>query len=256
MAKPAYPGLVVVPPSDRWLFRRRLARWAVLLIGITSCASTLGVWLPSGNDSDCIENTTSVGSYDRGDTCGQPSQSVTEALQNRDQAAGTQAVRVGDESSSDDHRSPLSSDSDQQTAADVSGPASKLTGQKRTVGPKIDTYLAKQGDAFAQYRLGRFFAQRGEAHSQESAAWYIKASHGLRRLANTGNGEAMYVLGVMNAFGRGVAKDQEKARRWLIQAVEHRVAAARPVLERLEKRLGTDSSLQASVQMQRVRHEN
>jgi TPR repeat protein len=95
--------------------------------------------------------------------------------------------------------------------------------------------LAEQGDAFAQYRLGRFYAERGEQHAPESTGWYIKASAGLRRLAETGNGEAMYVLGVMYAFGRGVKKDSEEARRWLSQAVEHQVTAARSVLASLEK---------------------
>jgi TPR repeat protein len=54
-------------------------------------------------------------------------------------------------------------------------------------------------------------------------------------MAEAGNGQAMYVLGVMNAFGRGVAKDKEQARRWLTQAVKYEVAAARPVLASLEK---------------------
>jgi TPR repeat protein len=122
--------------------------------------------------------------------------------------------------------------------------------------PDLDTRLAKQGDAFAQYRLGRFFAQRDGPHARESVSWYMKASDGLRRLAEAGNGEAMYVLGVMNAFGRGVAKDQEQAQRWLTQAVERQVAAARPVLERLERHRSADPSLQVSLQLPRVRHEN
>jgi TPR repeat protein len=116
--------------------------------------------------------------------------------------------------------------------------------------------------------------------------WYRRAADGLRRLAEAGNGQAMYVLGVMNAFGRGVAKDREQARRWLTQAVNYQVAAARPVLARLEKyrepepKAGaprdtkptdarqTDArqtyvkprdaepSLQANVQVQGFRHEN
>jgi TPR repeat protein len=43
----------------------------------------------------------------------------------------------------------------------------------------------------------------------------------------------MHVLGVMYAFGRGVTKDKEQARRWLTQAAEHEVPAARQVLTSL-----------------------
>jgi TPR repeat protein len=45
----------------------------------------------------------------------------------------------------------------------------------------------------------------------------------------------MYVLGVMYAFGRGVKRDTEEARRWLNQAIDHRITAARPVLASVEK---------------------
>jgi TPR repeat protein len=81
----------------------------------------------------------------------------------------------------------------------------------------------------------------------------------------------MYVLGVMNAFGRGMARDEETARRWLAQAVEHQVEAARPVLARLEKSLeakpmdvkqresdprAAEPSLEARAQVEKYRHEN
>ena len=60
--------------------------------------------------------------------------------------------------------------------------------------------------------------------------WYRTAFDRLRRLAEDGNGEAMHVLGVMYAFGRGVTKDKDQARRWLTQATEHKVPAARHML--------------------------
>jgi TPR repeat protein len=95
--------------------------------------------------------------------------------------------------------------------------------------------LAEQGDAFAQYRLGRFYAKQGGPQGPESERWYEHALNGLQRLAEAGNGEAMHVLGVMYAFGRGVKKDTEQARRWLTQAATHEVIAARQVLASLEK---------------------
>lgn len=98
-----------------------------------------------------------------------------------------------------------------------------------------DIRLAEAGDAFAQYRLGRFYAQQGGSQIPEAVKWYKKASNGLRHLAEAGNGQAMYILGVMYAYGRGVKKDVEQARHWLSQAVSHKITAARPILASLEK---------------------
>ena len=109
---------------------------------------------------------------------------------------------------------------------------------KQVLTKPPDAHLAEQGDAFAQYRLGKFYAKHSGPKAPESVSWYMKASRGLRRLAEKGNGEAMYVLGVMYAFGRGVKMDTEEARRWLTRAVEHKVAAARPVLARLVEKHG------------------
>ena len=114
-----------------------------------------------------------------------------------------------------------------------------------------DLLLAEQGDAFAQYRLGRFYAQQSGSRSPESVSWYMKASDGLRRLAASGNGKAMYVLGVMYAFGRGVVQNKEEARTWLAQAVAHQVPAAGPVLASLDKNRPTDSNPPMSVQTKR-----
>jgi len=104
-----------------------------------------------------------------------------------------------------------------------------------------DERLARQGDAFAQYRLGRFYAQLGEPRAPESVSWYVKASDGLQRLAEAVNGQAMYVLGVMYAYGRGVARDEEQARLWLMQAADQQVPAAHLVLARLDGHRSADS---------------
>ncbi len=107
--------------------------------------------------------------------------------------------------------------------------------QALTTSSHQDTRLAEEGDAFAQYRLGRFFAQQGGRQTPEALKWYKKASSGLRHLAEAGNGQAMYVLGVMYAYGRGVKKDTEQARHWLSRAVNHKITAARPLLASLER---------------------
>jgi TPR repeat protein len=109
----------------------------------------------------------------------------------------------------------------------------RRTTESPAPSPHPDILLAEQGDAFAQYRLGRFYAKQDGLEAPESLRWYRKAFDGLQRLAETGNGEAMHVLGVMYAFGRGVTKDKEQARRWLTQAAEHEVPAARQVLTSL-----------------------
>lgn len=239
MAKPPYPGLVLVPPSDRWILRRRLARLAVLITAVTSCALAITQWFPTSHNKTKCQPAIDQGiSPDLREECDQPS--VRESID-----------------------------------IEVSQGANQADSLSRVIvahsDPHPDTRLAQQGDAFAQYRLGRFLAQRGEPHAQESANWYRRASDGLRRLAEAGNGEAMYVLGVMNAFGRGVAKDKEQARRWLTQAVNYQVAAARPILASLgnqqdakprdpepkfaEPRSG-EPSMQAKAQVERVRHEN
>lgn len=106
--------------------------------------------------------------------------------------------------------------------------------RKSTSNPPPDAQLAKQGDAFAQYRLGKYYAKQKGRQTPESVSWYKKASTGLRRLAEAGNGQAMYVLGVMYAYGRGVTRNTEEARHWLSQAVRHNVTAAQPVLAGLE----------------------
>jgi uncharacterized protein len=109
----------------------------------------------------------------------------------------------------------------------------RRTTESPAPSPNPEILLAEQGDAFAQYRLGRFYAKQDGLEAPESLRWYRKAFDGLRRLAEAGNGEAMHVLGVMYAFGRGVTKDKEQARRWLTQAAEHEVPAARQVLTSL-----------------------
>jgi TPR repeat protein len=122
--------------------------------------------------------------------------------------------------------------------------------------PDVDIRLAEQGDAFAQYRLGRYYAQRDGRQAPESVSWYRKASSGLHRLAETGNGQAMYVLGVMYAYGRGVTRDTEQARRWLTHAIEQNVTEAQPVLANLSVKPHTDSNLKAGEQAKHLKQQN
>ncbi|CUQ67195.1 tetratricopeptide repeat protein [Candidatus Nitrospira inopinata] len=286
MAKQGYPGLVLVPPSDRQLVKRRLTRWAFLALTMVGGISALNVWLPSPDQSaDCLRNLDLSFSADSHERCNRPEQptdqhvaAATDPPRHTDLALNGPSKKIDRLESHKvvtpqpaANRPIAQQEAKQKLPAGLPGsepkaavrPTAKqeekpiLGRQADTTSPQTtpvpttvsttvphsvptvhatrDHHLAEQGDAFAQYRLGRFYAQRNGQHAPESVNWYGKASTGLRRLAEAGNGEAMYVLGVMYAFGRGVKRDTDEARRWLIQAVEHRIAAARPVLAGLEK---------------------
>lgn len=271
MASKGYPGLVVVPPSDRWVLKRRLAHVAFLIIAVAWIASTSKIWVPtSDNNQNCQPDTEQGAPADFPEECEQPGQSVTEAQPPPDKLTMAKASQGGSPAVSHRPKPTLDTNNLRVTLHDVGqasktkpqGPAVRSSdrvkspppGDGSTAGratikpaskpasnPNPDARLAQQGDAFAQYRLGRFYAHLGGPHTPESVSWYVKASDGLRRLAEEGDGEAMYVLGVMYAFGRGVAKDREQARLWLTQAVDQQVPAAHMVLARLDGHRSADS---------------
>ena len=324
MSNQRYPGLVQVPPSDRWIFRRRLLRWSFAIIAVVWGASAITAWLPSPDkDTDCQTGIGYGASPNIVEKCGQPGQSVATAPSAPPQSESL-VTEVSPKASPAESHSPkpmpapntdrpatqpstdpkysqapvanrLSNDrptgqpstdpkysqapvakrpdtdrpatqpsTDRASIAKPSSPVrdsavptvaplrenTSATSQEAKAppsSPNPDIRLAEKGNAFAQYRLGRFYAQQRGPQAPESLHWYRKASDGLRRLAEAGNGQAMYVLGVMYAFGRGVKKDRDEAQRWLTQAVEHKVAAARQVLASLERRRKADPDPQAFV---------
>lgn len=278
MAKQDFPGLVLVPPSDRQIVRRRLARWTLFIVAVIGGISALNIWLPSPDQTaNCQPGSDLAASPGSHEGCGQADQPLTEA---ESLPSDFTVVNASQRTNQAEPHSPMptpaldpgrlaiqhaakpASPAKPQSPAKIPAvrtaaapraeqPATTRTAEKPSsnlnLSPNLspnsnpssnpipDAHLAERGDAFAQYRLGRFYAQHGGPEAPEAVSWYMKASNGLRRLAETGNGEAMYVLGVMYAFGRGVQKDTEEARRWLTQAVEHQIPAARPVLASLEK---------------------
>jgi TPR repeat protein len=174
--------------------------------------------------------------------------SETSHLSAQHKAAHVPNASLADSGSTTSNRLVSSTQEDDSSASLIAQPrgASQTPAQANP-----DVLLAEQGDAFAQYRLGRFFAQQSGSHSPESVSWYRKASDGLRQLALTGNGKAMYVLGVMYAFGRGVVQNREEARSWLAQALAHQVPAAGPVLASLDKYRPADPNPPITVQAKR-----
>ena len=265
MATKGYPGLVLVPPSDRWVIRRRLVFWAFLIIAVAWGASASKVWFPSSdNNGDCQTGIGQGASANFQAACHQPERSVTETQSRPGEFTVTKASQGGSLAGShspvptpDTKQLATQHYADQASMTNPHGPAGRSSDpamspppgngssaswetRKPASSPSPDVRLAEEGDAFAQYRLGRFYAQHGGPHAPESVSWYVKASGGLRRLAEAGNGEAMYVLGVMYAFGRGVAKDEGEARLWLTQAVDQQVPAAHLVLARLDGHRSAD----------------
>lgn len=267
MATKGYPGLVVVPPSARWILRRQLAHWIFIVIAVVWSVSPNKVWVPlSDKNGDCQS---SIGqgasaSFLRG--CGQQGQSFSEETQFRlGEFAAAEASPPG---SLAGLHNPIPTSytaqlvtqhyGGQKSLINLYGPAGRPSNRTISTSPgkvlhtspvaqKVasrqspDERLAQQGDAFAQYRLGRLYAQLSGPRAPESVSWYVKASDGLQRLAEAGNGQAMYVLGVMYAYGRGVARDEEQARLWLKQAVDQQVPAAHLVLARLDGHQSDDS---------------
>ena len=266
MATKGYPGLVVVPPSDRWIIRRRVVHWAFFIIAVAWIASASRLWVPSfDNNRDC-QPAAGQGTFANfPEECSQSDLSVSETESRLVESTLAKASQGGNLAGSHNPKStpitgqlvkqqgtaqksmtklqdPLLRSSDRaKSPPPRNGSAANVVARKPSSSSIPDTRLAEQGDAFAQYRLGRFYAQLGGPHAPESVSWYVKASDGLRPLAEAGDGKAMYVLGVMYAFGRGVAKDREQARLWLAQAVDQKVPAAHVVLARLDGHRGADS---------------
>jgi TPR repeat protein len=294
MAKPDYPGLVLVPPSDRSLLKRRLAKWAFLILSVIGGLSALNIWLPSSDRTlDCQVGADAGSSSALRKDCNQIAHTAAEYPKTEllvSQRATTDAseriipaksraampvlatpspkrpidqspaqhkagqttptttpapANAGSSSSS----SLVATAQEEESTANLISPPPGTSHTPAQTNP--DVLLAEQGDAFAQYRLGRFYAQQSGLDSPESVSWYMKASDGLRRLASAGDGKAMYVLGVMYAFGRGVVQNREEARSWLAQAVAHQVPAAGPVLASLDKYRSADPGPPNTVQAKR-----
>jgi uncharacterized protein len=268
VAKKGYPGLVLVPPSDRTILRRRLLRGGLFIIALVWCASILTQWPPASDDrANCQPGAGQESGNSSLEKCGHP-QSATEAPSNQNEFSLTQLSQAEGliepqnppaSATPDPNGSATKDDPGQDLKPKTSDPtplprnpydahpaneksASTPPAPKPIHDPDLDARLAEQGDAFAQYRLGRYYAQRDGRQTPESVGWYKKAASGLHRLAETGNGQAMYVLGVMYAYGRGVPRDTEQARRWLAQAVEQKVTAAQPVLAKLAVQPPTTSN--------------
>ncbi|GKS64024.1 hypothetical protein YTPLAS72_13280 [Nitrospira sp.] len=266
MAKKDYPGLVIVPPSDRTILRRRLLRWSLVLIPALWIAWTVIGSPPTSQDESACQDTTNKDiPGNLTEECG-PSHPEAATIESREEdlsptpvsqleplAESQQSIPsppenhpVAPEPTSQEDQTPKPSitaphPADRiETGSNNEKTPARAPAKKSPSNPNPDAQLAERGDAFAQYRLGKYYAKQKGRQAPESISWYKKASTGLRRLAEAGNGQAMYVLGVMYAYGRGVTRNTQEARHWLSQAVRHNVTAARPVLDGLEAKEAVD----------------
>lgn len=76
--------------------------------------------------------------------------------------------------------------------------------------------LGKQGDAEAQYYLGRLYFYRIEGIRRD----YRTAASWFRRAAQQGHAAAQYKLGGMCFTGRGVAQSDRQAAEWWLAAAQ------------------------------------
>lgn len=279
----AYPGLVLVPPSDRTILRRRIVRGALVLVAVTWIVWTFTTQPPaSDNNTTCQSDAVRSATGNSTDECGTAA-STTDAEARPSDHSLTQSSSVAtpveasplptaappdreqpqtppmEEHPALAHTTPTELRTEPQVRnSDREKPAVARLQEKPVVNQESDIHLAEQGDPFAQYRLGRHFAQQEGRQAPESVSWYKKAFVGLHRLAEAGNGQAMYVLGVMYAYGRGVERDLSQARRWLTQAVEHKITAAQPVLASLplSARPSPNLQIQAAESTKRRKQQN
>lgn len=87
---------------------------------------------------------------------------------------------------------------------------------------------ADQGNAKAQFELGfMYYSGCGVTHSfSEALKWYRKA-------ADQGNANAQFFLGTMYLYGYGVPADLSEAKNWYKKAADHGSIDARKVLKDL-----------------------
>ena len=75
---------------------------------------------------------------------------------------------------------------------------------------------AQQGDAEAQYQMGKYYYYEKDGvanHKAEAVKWFRKA-------ADQGNGMAMFQLGICYEYGGyGVEKSKTKANEWYSKAI-------------------------------------
>ena len=93
--------------------------------------------------------------------------------------------------------------------------------------PSFDVLLekAEQGDAHAQYLLGRRynFGDGVTRNREKAVEWHTRA-------ANQGHATAQYILGLMYGAGEGVHQDTRQAVAWISRSAEQGLAEAQYAL--------------------------
>lgn len=101
----------------------------------------------------------------------------------------------------------------------------KTTWRKLAEDAKASRVRAEQGDAKAQYELGRMYYQ-GKGVPQD----YVEALRWYRRAADQGNAKGQYAVGFMYERGKGVPQDYVQASAWFRKSAEQGSAIAQCAL--------------------------
>lgn len=80
---------------------------------------------------------------------------------------------------------------------------------------------AEQGDAEAQFNLGKMYFHKSSLKKEERVANWVEAEKWLRKAADQGHAEAQFYMGRICSFGIGLpAKKPDESRVWFTKAAE------------------------------------
>jgi TPR repeat protein len=107
------------------------------------------------------------------------------------------------------------------TTAQAEPPENELrgidSGRNNTASTSTNTFssinsmreAAKNGQALAQYQLGRHYTQKGD---------YVRAYNWFKKASDQGYVKALYMVGLCYSLGRGVPQNQDVAQEWFARA--------------------------------------
>lgn len=272
MAKSPFPGLVILPPSDYHITKQKWNRGVLLVMALVGCWISVR-FLVLGPEEACATREDTIATAASHQPCteqvrvaqtqisadhGLPElhTGLSPRLRSTTISAPPVSVDLSAREPLAPHDNPIlrPADPDNSELASIAAPkriedarletappprndkplrATAASDPSVSSPPPLGTFSARD-DPFALYRLGRVYEKLRQSPS-DARTWYLKASPGLHHMAQAGNPQAMYVLGVMYARGRGVRKDLASARYWLTLATDHHVRPAEAVLAQLNR---------------------
>lgn len=107
--------------------------------------------------------------------------------------------------------------------------------------------IAEEGNAEAQYKLGRMYEEGLglPQDSKEAFKWYLKA-------AEKGSAKAQYKLGTMYTLGKGVTRDIVEAAKWFGKAAQQGYEPVKQQIRETAGKVNGDLLTNASKILQRL----